>query len=218
VRPVIIVFAKAPVAGTVKTRLFPLLTAEQAAALHEAFVWDTIETLQQLSDVDVELHTDRACDTWDVAGVAHGVQIEGPLQLKLFHALQQSLAVSQQIFILGSDAPDLPASHIEHLMSLEADVVLGPTEDGGYWGIGAQRIDPQMFDGVEWSSGREREQTVEACRRCGLSVALGLMWSDVDRPEDLEALIGNPVLPRHTAQVIESIPKLAKKRQTSGGR
>jgi uncharacterized protein len=217
VRPVIILFAKAPVAGMVKTRLHPLLSAEEAAALHEAFVLDTIETLQQLSDVDLELHTDRICDTWDVSGVGRGVQIEGPLQLKLLHAMDRCLAVSRRVFILGTDAPDLPVGHIRELMSLQADVVLGPTEDGGYWGIGAQRTHPQMFEGVAWSSGQEREQTLEACRRCGLSVATGPMWNDVDRPEDLQALLKNPVLPKHTARTIGSIPKLAEKRQTGGG-
>src|SRR5690348_13092550 len=86
-RPVIIVFAKAPTAGRVKTRLVPPLTPEAAAQLHTALVWDTIESLQQLRGVDLELHTDIRTDAWTSAGVAQSLQCEGDLGLKMFNAL-----------------------------------------------------------------------------------------------------------------------------------
>ena len=59
------------------------------------------------------------------------------------------------VMILGSDSPTLPASHIRRLLECDADIALGPAEDGGFWGIAARRIHPSMFDGVAWSTPRD---------------------------------------------------------------
>jgi len=67
-------------------------------------------------------------------------------------------------------------------------VALGPCADGGFYAIAARRTEEAMFAGVEWSSGRERGQTIEACRRSGLTVECGGLWDDVDTPADLPRL------------------------------
>ena len=105
--------------------------------------------------------------------------------------------------ILGSDAPSLPLSHLQQLMATPGDVVLGPAEDGGYWAILARRTDARMFEGVEWSTPRALEQTVAACRRCGLSVSLGPEWFDIDEPADLRRLAerDEPLSPRTRALI-----------------
>jgi glycosyltransferase A (GT-A) superfamily protein (DUF2064 family) len=59
-----------------------------------------------------------------------------------------------------------------------------------------------MFDGVEWSSGRELDQTAAACRACGLSVALGPVWWDVDTPQDLDRLAATSDLPANTSELL----------------
>ena len=202
-RPVIILFAKAPVAGRVKTRLVPPLTPDQAAQLHTALVWDTLESLQQLRGVELELHTDIETDAWTSAGVPQSLQCEGDLGLKMFNALNAALRNGRgRAMIAGSDAPALPLDHIEQLLSAEEEVALGPTDDGGYYAIACRRVHRNMFDQVEWSTDRTRAQTIQAVCRVGLSVNVGPPWFDLDTPQDFARLKALPGLGRHTAKMI----------------
>lgn len=202
-RPVIILFAKAPVAGRVKTRLVPPLTPDQAAQLHTALVWDAIEALQQLRGIDLELHTDTRTDAWTSAGLPQSLQCEGDLGLKMFNALDGALRRGrEQVMIAGSDAPGLPLDYLQQLLTAEEDVALGPTDDGGFYAIACRRAHRDMFDRVEWSTERTRAQTIEAVRRSGLSAKLGAPWFDVDTPRDLDRMKTMPGLGRHTAKMI----------------
>ena len=176
----ILLFAKAPVPGQVKTRLCPPLSPEQAAKLHRIFVAGTIRKTAAIAPV--QLYTDIPTDAWTEFIVARKLQCAGSLGARMFAAFSASCLPAM---ILGCDAPHLPESHIGTLMKSEADVALGPAEDGGYWGIHCRRIHPQMFDGVEWSTRRACEQTMNASRACGLTVELGPLWWDVDTPADL---------------------------------
>jgi rSAM/selenodomain-associated transferase 1 len=189
VQPVIIVFAKAPVPGKVKTRLTPLLGPERCLDLHRAMVAATVRTAKRISGIEVELHTDAPCDDWPDAHVVRRLQTAGGLQLKLLHALSTALETHDRALVLGSDSPTLPASHVAQLLAATADVALGPAEDGGFWGIAASRTHPAMFDGVEWSSPTTLEQTAAAVRRAGLSIHIGPTWYDVDDPASLERLL-----------------------------
>jgi hypothetical protein len=199
-RPAIILFAKAPVAGQVKTRLEPALGADAAVELHKAFVMDMLDKLLTLNGVArIELHTDIQTDAWRRPEVAFRTQISGDLGSRMLHALGGKWAC-----IVGSDAPTLPVSHIEALIESSADVALGPCEDGGYYAISCRRTHPEMFRDVEWSSERALEQTEESARRCGLSVERGPGWYDVDRPEDLRRLRIEANLPQHTRRWFEA--------------
>jgi rSAM/selenodomain-associated transferase 1 len=197
----ILVFAKAPLPGRVKTRLQPAWTPAQAAELHRAFVDDLLDMLATLRPgVAVELHTDIATDAWSRPGVSRHLQAGGDLGARMLHALEHSIASGAiPTMILGGDAPNLPASHVQELLAIEADVALGPSEDGGYYAICCRRTHPAMIEGVEWSSSRALDDTVRAARKAGLSVALGSTWFDIDSADDLARLI---TVPRHTAAVL----------------
>jgi hypothetical protein len=174
-RPTIIVFAKAPVLGRVKTRLG--LPPEQAAGLHERFVRETLALVAPLGNV--ELWTDAPTGRWG----EHALQSGGDLGARMLNALQSRPA---PVMIVGSDAPDVPAAFLEELIALEVDVALGPATDGGFYAIACHRTHPDMFAGVSWSTAVTLLQTVAACEACGLTVALGRECSDIDTPEDLK--------------------------------
>jgi hypothetical protein len=201
-----ILFAKAPIPGRVKTRLATAIGAEPAAELYRAFVADTISKLTEFRDVaDIELHTDTPTDAWTEQGVARDLQVAGGLELKLLHALAGALQTGRsQVMVLGSDSPTLPRGHIQRLLDSAADVALGPCEDGGYYAIACRRVRPEMFGGVEWSTPRVLEQTERAVRASGLSVERGDLWYDVDGPEDLARLMKDPALPPCTRQAWHS--------------
>ena len=198
--PAIILFAKAPVAGRVKTRLQPRLGPAATVKLHDAFVRDVLAMLLSLAgSADIELHSDIETDAWREAAVTRKLQCAGDLGLKMFHALAAALAEGRpSVCIVGSDAPTLPAAHVEELLASSADVALGPSEDGGYYAIACRKVHADMFRGVEWSTVGTLRQTVEGAKRRGLSVALGQAWYDVDEYGDLERLLRSPGLPQYT--------------------
>jgi uncharacterized protein len=206
-RSVILVFAKAPVPGGVKTRLIPPLTAPQAAALHQALVRDTLASLASLAGrADLALYTDIPTDAWNDLKVARAVQSGGDLGQRLLAALQETLGAGRpQAMVLGSDSPTLPVSYLSALLDSSSDVALGPTEDGGYYAIAAKRVHPEMFTGVRWSTPHALADTIQAVARCGLSVAIGRPWFDIDTPADLNRLLKEPV-PAHTARWIAETP------------
>lgn len=204
--PLIILFAKAPVPGSVKTRLFPFVDPVSAAELHRAFVQDMIESLSVLSDAaDLELSTDVETVAWRDVPVVRSLQGDGDLGMRIYRALLKGLAAGRpRAIVVGSDAPNLPEDHVKGLLRSDADVALGPTEDGGYYAIACRRVAPAMFDGVRWSTSNTLADTMHAIRNCGFTVELGLPWFDVDQNSDLERLRRLPNLPRHTANWFQS--------------
>jgi rSAM/selenodomain-associated transferase 1 len=190
--PVIILFAKAPVPGKVKTRLTPHLTPPQAARLHQALVEDTWCRLQQLADIaTLELHTDIATDAWPE--ITHRkTQVDGHLGVRMLHALSKAFEQgAPQAMIVGSDIPELPVDHLRLLLDSPSQVALGPVRDGGYYAISCRATHPNMFDDVRWSTSHALADTINCCARAGLSVSVGPSWHDVDSPEDLVLLPAN---------------------------
>jgi rSAM/selenodomain-associated transferase 1 len=202
----IILFAKSPLPGRVKTRLFSVLAPDLAAELHSAFVLDMVQRFQQFPGAGFELHTDTCSDAWASLSVTRKLQVSGDLGLKMVHSLQKALeGGASRALILGSDAPTLPAGHIQELLDVDADVGLGPAADGGFYAISARRVHPSMFDGVVWSRPDTLRRTMDAMERCGLTVETGSEWFDVDDPADLDRLMRGDELPSHTAACLATI-------------
>lgn len=125
-----------------------------------------------------------------VAG-RHPVRVQGPGDLgrRMEQALHESLAAGAPgAAVLGSDSPDLPLASIEAAFrALEThDMVLGPTDDGGYYLVGLSRPVSGIFEAVPWSSGLELEATRRNARTAALSLAEVPGWYDIDHIEDLE--------------------------------
>lgn len=188
-RPLMILFAKAPLAGKVKTRLVPSLSAQNAAELHRRMVseaWSLAAGFRPYAAV--ELHTDLPTSAWPEIHPRR-LQSSGDLGTRMLGALTAGLAAGfMPCLILGSDAPGLPRTHLAQLLEQTADVALGPTEDGGYYAISCRRVAPRMFEGVRWSAAGTLEDTVRASQSCGLRVETGPPWFDIDVPADLERL------------------------------
>lgn len=194
---VLIVFAKAPAPGAVKTRLIPLIGAEGAAALHAQLVKRALATARTAGFADVELHC--APDTDDPFfrfcarhyRVTLRAQLQGDLGERMFGAFEAALAGHARALLMGSDCPALGPSHLrraERALRAGCDAVIGPAEDGGYVLIGLARLDPRLFERIAWGSAGVLEET-----RARLA-ALGWRWReletlwDVDRPEDYQRL------------------------------
>jgi glycosyltransferase A (GT-A) superfamily protein (DUF2064 family) len=112
----------------------------------------------------------------------------------MLHALETAARDHQRVAVVGSDLPGLDARCVDDAfdrLDRGADVVVGPTADGGYYllALRADRIDARLFAGIEWSTGRVLEQTLERCDTLGLRRALLPPGHDIDRPADLDWLV-----------------------------
>lgn len=190
------VFAKAPDAGRVKTRLLPALDGEAAALLHRRLVLHALEAACDAAPGRVELHCSPSTDHPFFAECAarHDLalvrQCEGDIGARMAHALRAATA-DNPLLLVGTDCPARTAADL--LAAIEAldsgcDAVLGPVEDGGYSLIGLARFEAQVFAGIVWSTDQVLAQTLARLRRHEFRVRmLPALW-DVDRPDDLTRL------------------------------
>ncbi|MCA1577110.1 MAG: TIGR04282 family arsenosugar biosynthesis glycosyltransferase [Acidobacteria bacterium] len=196
-RPIVVVMAKAPRAGVVKTRLVPPLTYSQAATLAGCFICDAVLNLRQIVDTLVIAYAP--------ANAREDLERILPSDLLWFeqrgHDLGERLdSVANHLSILGygpvvivgADSPTLPATFIkqalEVLASGHADVTLGPTTDGGYYLVGMNSAMAGLFQNIDWGTPFTYEQTVGHATALNLRLHTLPMWYDVDTPADLYLL------------------------------
>ena len=193
----LILFARFPVAGKVKTRLIPALGAEGAAALRRRLVLRTLRTAHALCQSEnVELEIRFAGDDesemrhWLGDGWLCRPQCEGDLGQRMAGAFADSFREdSPATVIIGSDCPALtPEVLAAAFESLKMNpVVFGPATDGGYYLIGLTRLVPELFQGVAWGTETVLAQSKEILARNDSKPALLTPLDDLDRPEDLTA-------------------------------
>ncbi len=199
----LIVFAKAPIPGQVKTRLCPPLSPDEAATLHGTLVLDALERTQSLA-----MGSGRTLDRFlACAPSADHVffkimearqetrlldQIGDDLGTRMDQAFETVFAMGyQRVALMGTDLPTLPGSLVGEALRLLShhDLVLGPAYDGGYYLIGLRRRMPELFVGIPWSTNQVFSLTHDKAESLGLKIALLPRWRDIDTIEDLQVLI-----------------------------
>jgi len=184
----IVIFAKAPVPGQVKTRLIPALGEEGAAALAHRMLLDTCREALAAAVGPVEL-----CLSGSFSDVPQGVEVtdqgEGDLGERLARAAQRLIGQGEAAIFIGTDCPQLDADRLKRACSeLERhDAVIHPTFDGGYALLGLNRHDASVFSGIEWSTPSVGADTIARIAALDWSLHVGDTLLDVDEPEDLEA-------------------------------
>ena len=233
----LVIFAKAPIPGQVKTRLCPPVTPDEAATLHGSFVLDTLERTK-VAVTKLKLPFDRylACSPsathvfFKIMEERHGVtvmdQVGDDLGARMNQAFETLFARGyHRVLIIGTDAPTLPIDRLQQTLSLleHHDLVLGPAIDGGYYLIALKRAVPELFSGIPWSTNQVLTLTQEKATTLGLQTALLEPWRDVDTLADLQALIeastvdakqpkNNRVFSNRTAGVLETLAKRLQSR------
>jgi len=188
----IAVFAKAPVAGSVKTRLSPLLGDERAAAFHARLVHRTLATAVESGVGAVEL--------WCAPDVSHpffancasrfGVRLRAQtgadLGARMNCAFEAVHAEGEPLVLIGCDCLLLEGSTLREAAGALAsnDAVFAPAEDGGYVLVGLAAPAPEIFEGIEWSTSSVMSVTRRRLAAAGLRwKELAIHW-DVDLPGD----------------------------------
>ncbi len=195
--PVVVVMVKAPRAGLVKTRLVPPLTPERAAALAACFARDAVGCAGASGAEVVIAYTPAdgraTLEALLPGGLGWLCQRGRDLGERLEDAAARLFAEGRgPVVFVGTDSPTLPPSYVaEGLAALrddEADVALGPTEDGGYYLVGLRAAAPGLFHNIAWSTPRAYADTVHAAARLGLRLCELPAWYDVDTHADLARL------------------------------
>ena len=202
-----VVFAKLPEKGRVKTRLGETVGNDSAASLYGAWVPPFLESLCELSpELSVEVclegppangsaskddHLQEA-RKWLDFPVEWGLQEGDDLSARLRNAFDRQFDDGwHSAFAISTDSPHLShADILENVRLLEThEVVLGPTEDGGYYLVGLNQKPGDLFDTVRWSTRDTLEDTRSAAEERGRSVALGPRSYDIDTRADLERFL-----------------------------
>lgn len=194
------IMTKAPIPGTVKTRLGPAIGMDAAAQLHGVFVALTIAQVRRAGlPFSVSLGGDpdgvfRAhLESMDVAVEA---QPGGSLGQRLVHVLRRP---GRQIAI-GTDCPLMPTTGLQAAADTDAVLALGPVDDGGYWVVSVDGDAPEAlftaaFSEIPWSTDRVLSTTQARCEGVGVSPALLPRAWDVDESSDLDRLLAHPDCP-----------------------
>ena len=195
--PKLVVFAKAPQAGTVKTRLIPALGAQGAASLAKRMLTHALKQALQAGTGPVELCMSPApgAPAWEKitmpAAVMPIFQGDGDLGERMARAVRRvTVQEVRPVLIMGTDCPALTADVIkEAARQLEThDAVLVPAADGGYVLIGLKSPCPTLFERMTWSTATVADETLTRMAILGLNFWLGPRLHDIDEPADLAQL------------------------------
>ncbi len=237
----LIIFAKAPIPGQVKTRLCPPLTPDEAATLHGSFVLDMLErsrdairSERQLVDRFVACTPSPEHAFFKVIEARHGVRLLAQLGEDLGQRMHRAFEATfshgyRRALLIGTDLPLMPGSYLgEALTRLsDHDVVLGPAVDGGYYLVGLTHPTAELFTGSPWSTDQVWSLTLKKAESLGLRTTLLPTCRDVDRLEDLHAIIqecgladakggrDNPLLSKRTTGVLRTLATRLQARETS---
>ena len=209
-RRALICFTRPPIPGRTKTRLMPLLSGEECAALHTAFLRDIAAVCGR---VDADLYVAYAPEgDWGIlrelfpAALDLFPQDGEGLGERMHRALSRVLALGYEACVLiGSDLPELTEGHLAAAFAAleEADASLGPTEDGGYYLVGLKKPCRALFAGQAYGHESVYENAWAAIRGAGLRFRPAPPCRDVDVPEDLCRLPGTVRPDSHTARLLK---------------
>jgi uncharacterized protein len=213
-RPAItlLVIAKQPVPGRVKTRLVPPCTHEQAAALAEAALADTLHTVLAVPARRRVLVLDGRPGPWLPSGFDVVPQCGGPLDERLAAAFA---AVRGPALLIGMDTPQVTPS----LLTVDwgtADAVFGPADDGGFWALGLRVPDPALLRGVPMSTPDTGDIQRARLLAAGLRVADLPRLRDVDTAADAVAVARQAARSRFAARARELASVLADGDRVAG--
>lgn len=192
----LVIFAKEPLPGLVKTRLAAGIGADAAAGFYQEMLGNVIDLSRKLTGVETLVYWD--CPEQALPRLADRFacrsrrQCDGNLGQRMESAFTEMFADGHDICcIIGSDAPDLPLAYLheayQRLEENQPDAVFGPCTDGGYYLLGLRRVWPQLFANIHWSSPLVLQQSLAAASKSGLTTALLPEWRDIDTREDLLA-------------------------------
>ena len=194
IRTRIVAFAKAPLAGKVKTRLIPAVGADGAAALARGMLLETWAEMLAVPGVEAELCVEPDAKQPEWLGLLPpgsdgrlSAQGSGDLGERLARVAERVTRGGERVILIGTDCPELDRVRLARACGkLERhDAVIHPALDGGYALLGLTQFDASLFEGVAWSTATVAADTIARIGALGWSLHVGDTLRDIDEPADL---------------------------------
>jgi rSAM/selenodomain-associated transferase 1 len=187
----LIIMAKSPRQGDVKTRLAGHMAEGERLGLYVSLLKSTIEKLKEVPGVDTFISYYPPEDAGYFSGFGPGTfpQSGGDIGERMFNALQKVLNKGyKKAVLVGVDIPRLSPSIVLRAFELltESDLVFGPARDGGYYLVGLKEPVREIFEGIAWSTSRTLGETLKKASALGFRAALTELLSDIDTVDDLK--------------------------------
>jgi rSAM/selenodomain-associated transferase 1 len=225
--------AKAPREGEVKTRLSDALSPEEARRLYVAFLSDTFALMENVRDEREELSLALCYTPEGEEEAFEEVEREGSLMIpqrgenlgeRLTNCFADLFALGfESVIVIGADSPTLPGEYVFdafECFETDEDVVIGPTEDGGYYLVGMRKLHMRIFEDIPWGGVGALDATVERAREAALNLVLLPEWRDVDTAEDFERLKrdleGNRDFAKFTRRFLKELAKSRRQNENRG--
>lgn len=197
----LLVFAKTPEPGKVKTRLLAAVPADVAAALHEACIADTLRSVRKMRGRDVFLFAAGGTSYFRrlVNKQEGGLPVQvlpqrgADLGARMENAFRKCFALGyREVVVIGTDTPWMGVERLRRSFAelKTNDVVIGPAEDGGYYLLGMRKMVMEIFRGIPWSTESVLDLTLKEIAGLKLRKRLLRRDFDLDRPEDLKRAAG----------------------------
>jgi len=208
----VICFTRVPRPGKTKTRLLPILSGENCAGLHTAFLQDLATVYEAVNAHLFVAYTEDP--GWEMLQSIFPTakeffpQVGGDLGEKMANAIRHVLSLGYEECILtGSDLPQITAEHLRPAFDAlkDADIVIGPTKDGGYYLIGMKKLCLSVFQNQQYGGANVYENTLAAAKAAGFTVATAPTCGDVDTPDDLRYLADHCDPNSHTGQYLKKL-------------
>ena len=191
----IVILAKAPVPGRVKTRLIPVLGEVGAARLAHKMLLNTVAeaVAANLAITELCADPDPLNPLWNGLLPAQPLHMtaqgEGDLGARLARAARRAILRGEAVLLIGTDCPGLDRQRMRAAaLALESyDAVIHPAEDGGYALLGLKRFDLSLFESTAWSTSSVAATTIARIGALGWTLRIGDTLRDIDVPADLAA-------------------------------
>ncbi|MBC7751683.1 MAG: TIGR04282 family arsenosugar biosynthesis glycosyltransferase [Candidatus Saccharibacteria bacterium] len=192
----LVIFAKYPKVGQVKTRLIPAIGAEGAVKLANLMLRHTLDqALQsQVGEIELCVSPDSNSYEWQSIHLTQNIYLtdqgNGNLGQRLTRAAQRVVEEGKAVIFIGTDCPALNAAMLkEVVIQLEKyDAVMIPASDGGYVLLALKHFDHSVFMDIQWSTSSVASDSLTKIKALGWSVTLLPVLHDIDEPEDLNKL------------------------------
>jgi len=192
-KKLLIIFAKAPEPGQVKTRLTPFLSPETAARLQQAFLLDILKMTRNVASTRlIACAPDTSHSFFQRCKKEEAIRLMPQKGKDLGERMKQAFQWAfcegfEKVVIIGCDSPTLCASHIEDAFErlVSHSAVIGPSLDGGYYLIGAKMLLPQLFTQMNWGTETVLSETLKRLNTAKQPYHLLPFWYDIDLPADL---------------------------------
>src|SRR5262245_61912710 len=195
----LLLFARRPRLGQVKSRLIPRFSPEEALAFHRALLIDSLDLLRRCGEsigAECRLYLSEEGEldsgiTAHLGATTTRIQKGFDLGDRLHHAFKECLEEGhQEVIVLGSDSPHVPAAYVIRAFNelAKAEIVVGPARDGGYYLLGATGLHAPLLNDMPWGTAQLYRETVRRARREGITISSLPAWYDVDLPESVAQL------------------------------